>query len=141
MGKPPPTSANASAHKIAAQIGGQVERALPKANGLPLYVFVELNLAPEIAEGLAPLIVDELESILPQIDTGCDANGKFVGRAMNLLTASNWAVHLGEAKHKGGETLNIFTSPRLADCRYPLDSVYADRVKIALTHYGTVADL
>lgn len=137
-GNPAPTMETASGHKIAAQICGQVQRALPKASGLPLYVFVDLNLPPSIAEAVGPDVMTECNGILPQIDTGYDENGMVVGRTMNLLTVTNWAMHLGEEGHQGGETLNIFANPPGEDCAFPDASKHVPEVKAAIKQYGTV---
>lgn len=137
-GNPPPTIESASAHKIAAQICGQVEKALPKANGLPLYVFVDLNLPRAVADAYGHAVMDECKRILPQIDTGYDRNGIVVGRMMNLLTATNWPMHLGEEGHHGAETLNIYANPPAEDCAFPEGSLHVPDVKAALKQYGTV---
>jgi hypothetical protein len=129
-----------SAHKIAAQVCGQVEGALRKASGIPFYIFVDLNLPAVVAEHFAPSLLDELQVILPQIDHGFDENGVFVGRTMNLLTVTNWPMHLGEETEKGRDTLNLFLNPAKEDCRFPEGSRNVDDVKAAVKSYGTVSD-
>jgi len=139
-GNPPPTMETASAHKIAAQICGQVQRALPKAIGFPLYVFVDLNLPPQIAEKFAPSVLDEFKVILPQLDPGLDDNGVFIGKVMNLLVVTNQPMHLGEERHKGGDTLMMFVDPPEGDCQFPEGSRHIDDVKAAIKKHGTVLD-
>jgi len=140
IGKPPPTPDTATAHKIAAQIAGQVERALPKAHDHPLYVFVDLNLPPNVAEQVATGVLPELEGILPQVDSGYDRNGVSSGKIMNLLVATNWSVHLGEERHQEGDSLNFFVNPKASDCRYPDGSHYIHRIKLALKNYGSIIE-
>jgi hypothetical protein len=140
LGNPPPTPGTASAHKIAAQVCGQVERSIPKARGLPLYVFVDLNLPPATVEAVAPALFSEFKEILPQVDTGTDASGVFIGRAMNLLTVTNRPTNLGQLKHTGGDTLHLFLHPDPVDCRYPDASTHVPDVKAAVKNHGTIPD-
>jgi hypothetical protein len=137
-GNPPPTVSTARPHKMAAQVCGQVERALPKAHDHPLYVFVDLNLPPEVIDAHAEAFVEEFKLILPQVDTGCDNHGGFVGRTMNLLVVSNRPMYIGEKKHAGGDTLHLFVNPPSQDCRFPGGSHHIDDVKAAIKQYGTV---
>ena len=135
-GNPVPKIETGSAHKIAAQVCGQVEGALRKASGFPFYIFVDLNLPAVVAEHFAPSLLDELQVILPQIDHGFDENGVFVGKTMNLLTVTNWPMHLGEETAKGRDTLNLFLNPAEGDCRFPEGSRNVDDVKAAVKSYG-----
>jgi hypothetical protein len=136
-GAAPPSLETADPHKIAAQICGQVERSLPKAIDLPLYAFVDLNLPPSVAEELGLAWMDECTRILPQVDTGMDRNGVFVGKTMNLLTVTNWPGQLGEERHRGGDTLNGFLDPVKEHCRFPDASEHLADVKAAVKAYGT----
>jgi hypothetical protein len=97
----PPTVETADARKIAAQVCRQVKRALPKAGNLPLYIFVDLNLPPAVAEQFGLAWIDECKTILPQIDTGFDENGVKVGKIMNFLTVTNRPMHLGRREASG----------------------------------------
>lgn len=137
-GNPPPTVETADAHKIAAQICQQVWRALPKVTDLPLYVFVDLNLPPAVAEQFGQAWMDECRRILPQIDTGFDANGVFVGKAMNLLVVTNRPMHIGDETHTGGDTLNGFLNVVEQECRFPEGLTHIGEVKAALKNYGTI---
>jgi hypothetical protein len=133
-GNPPPALDHASFHKIAAQVCGQVQRALPKAHNLPLYVFVDLNLTTAVANALGAPVLNEIARILPHVDTGWNRLGVFEGKRMNLLTVTNWPMHLGET----GETLNLFLDPAESDCQFPEGSRHTPGVKAAVKQYGTV---
>ena len=139
-GRPPPTIETGTAHKIAAQVCGQVQAAVKKTGMFPLYVFVDLNLPMKVAEHFASALIPELQTILPQIDSGFDTNGIFVGKKMNLLTVTNWPMHLDEELAPGRDTLSLFISPTQSDCAYQQGSDYVDDVKAAVKAYGTVAD-
>jgi hypothetical protein len=138
-GRPPPTIETGSAHKIAAQVCGQVEAAVKKADLFPFYVFVDLNLPMKVAEHFGTALLSEFRTILPQIDSGFDTNGIFVGKKMNLLTVTNWPMHLDEEPEVGRDTLSLFIDPTPTDCVYPDGSRYVNDVKAAVKAYGTVA--
>lgn len=138
-GKPVPTLDTASPHKIAAQVCGQVEKSLPKAWDLPLFLFVDLNLPGDVAERNGPLLQEEFKVMLPQIDTGYSPHGIRIGKAMNLLTVTNRPSQLGEPRRPQAEILNIFLSPRAGDCRFPEINRHIPEIKAATTHYGTLA--
>lgn len=138
-GKPPPTVKSGSAHKIAAEIMGQVQRALPKADDLPFYVFVDLNLPPRVAERFLPETRPEFEYILPKVDHGINKHGIVLGKRLNLLVAMNRPMHLGDERHSGGDTLSLVTSPKPPErCRYPEGAQHIEEVKAAVRNYGTV---
>jgi hypothetical protein len=57
---------------------------------------------------------------------------------MNLLVVTNQPMHLGQAGHAGGETLNAFVAPAANECRFPEGSIHIDDVKAALKQFGTI---
>lgn len=138
LGNPPPTVQEASGHKIAARVCGQVQRALRKAQGLPMYVFVDLNLPPAVVETHAASIQSELAEILPQVDMGFNDHGVFTGRAMNLLIVTNRPMNLGITGHSEGDHLNIFMNPPAQKCAFPEGSSHINEVKEAVKQYGTI---
>lgn len=140
IGNSHPTAEAATAQKIALQICGQVEKAIPKAGELPFYLFVDLNLHPSIIENLATDVLVELRSTLPLVDSGVDKFGRVVGRTMNLLVVTNRPMQFTEASHTGGEMLNMFITPDPQDCRFPLGSNHIPDVKLAVSNYGTIPD-
>jgi hypothetical protein len=137
-GKPAPSMDTATPHKIAAQVCGQVEKSLPKAPGLPLFVFVDLNLPSDVAERYGPMLQPEFNAMLPQIDSGYDVDGAFLGKAMNLLTVTNRPSQLGEPRSPRGDVLNIFVTPADCDCRFPEANRHIPEVKAAAKRYGTL---
>lgn len=137
-GKHPPTVEGASPHKLAAEVCGLVQQALPKAKDLPIYVFVDLNLPPDVAWVVAPNWGAEFDAILPQIESGYDGNGFVVGHRLTLLVVTNFSHHYGEVGESKDDPLVYLHFPDRRGCMFPAASVFVDEIDKALQQYGKI---
>jgi hypothetical protein len=137
-GKHPPSVESASPHKLAAEVCGLVEQALPKTQGLPIYVFVDLNLPADVAWAVAPKWGEEFSAILPQIDSGYDGNGFVVGYRLNLLIVTNFSHHYGEVSESKNDPLVYLHFPDHRGCMFPDASIFVDQVENALQQHGKI---
>lgn len=137
-GKAPPIAETASRQELAAEVFRLVRRAIPKANGLPLYVFVDLNVPPNVADVVGESWEQELADLFGRVDPPYE-HGVKVGKTINMLMIANRAMYYGEEEHREGGDMSVFClAPDAASCRHPTASAYVESIVDAMQQYGTV---
>ncbi len=140
QGAPVPTLNTVDSRKVATSVRRQVVEAMRQApSGMPLYVFVDLNLPPRVAEKIAEPLQVELADLLGQLEEGYDHNGIFAVRTLIFVVVTNRPMLLGEERHQMGDSLNVFIRADRETCRYPEAYDACADVQAALDNYGTVA--
>lgn len=112
--------------------------ALRKAGDLPLFVFIDANLPPEIALALAPEWEEQFQRMVVEEARPIDENGVVVGHPHNLLLVTNVGYHYGEpvAPLPGQLCYSHWPDPR--GCRRPVPPQLIRDVEESMARYGRI---
>jgi len=125
------------ASEVRLSIDSLLKDACDKDTNLPLVVFIDANMPPEMANDQLGRWVTELQETLPRVAHGFDETGIFQGAPFSLLVLTNTPHDYAAPGKCAAPSGGYMSVPHPA--RTPLQNTQiADAIRKALRQYGTI---